>query len=69
MSLRKAINEKCKDCIYDKCAPGNWKQQVTLCSVKSCPLYEVRPKTTSSIPESVLSSYGVKTDQSQDFQA
>ena len=61
MSLRKAINENCKSCIYDDKATGTWRQQVTLCSVKSCALYEVRPKTTSAIPESVLSYYGLKT--------
>lgn len=53
-SLRKAINEKCKDCIYDKCSVGNWRVQVTLCTVVVCPLYEVRPKTKAVIPDSVL---------------
>lgn len=65
MSLRKAINAHCKDCIYDNLAAGTWRQQVTLCSVSSCALYKVRPKTTSPIPDSVLSYYGVK---STDFQ-
>lgn len=65
MSLRKAINENCKSCIYDDLAAGTWRQQVTLCSVKSCALYEVRPKTTSTIPESVLAYYEVKLDDSQ----
>ena len=59
-SLRKRINQNCKDCIYDRHAPGTWRQQVTLCSVKSCAFYDVRPKTTSAIPKSVLSYYGVK---------
>jgi len=59
-SLRKAIDEKCKDCTYDKSAPGNWRAQVTLCSCKNCHLWEVRPKTTSAISEAVLSYYGVK---------
>ena len=67
MSLRKAIDKHCKECIYDDLAAGTWRQQVTLCSVESCPLYEVRPKTTHSIPESVLSFYGVKSTSSQDF--
>ena len=57
MSLRKAINQNCKDCVYDEIATGTWRQQVTLCSVKSCALYEVRPKSTRPIPESVLSYY------------
>lgn len=59
MSLRKCINEKCRDCIYDSIAPGKWRQQVTLCSVKSCALYDVRPKSTCLIPESTLRWYGV----------
>lgn len=46
-SLRKAINEKCKDCIYDNLAPGNWRQQVEACTcVTSCPLWNVRPKSS-----------------------
>ena len=59
MSLRKCINEKCRDCIYDSFAPGTWRQQVFLCSVKSCALYDVRPKPTCLIPESTLRWYGV----------
>ena len=45
MSLRKAINEKCKDCIYDKLGEGNWRQQVTACTCTTCPLYPVRPQS------------------------
>jgi hypothetical protein len=65
MSLRKAINQHCKDCVYDEIATGTWRQQVTLCSVKSCALYEVRPKSTRPILESVLSYYGVENDEYQ----
>jgi hypothetical protein len=65
MSLRKAINQHCKSCVYDDLAAGTWRQQVTVCSVKSCALYDVRPKSTHPIPESVLSYYGVKNDQYQ----
>ena len=44
MSLRQAINEKCKDCIYDPhCGGGTWREQVAQCSAVSCPLWEVRP--------------------------
>ena len=66
MSLRKAINEHCKSCIYDDVAPGTWKQQITLCSVTCCSLFDVRPVSRGQIPESVLSFYGVTLD---DFQA
>jgi len=56
-SLRKRINQHCKSCVYDQNAAGTWLQQVSLCSVKSCALYDVRPKSTRPIPESVLSYY------------
>ena len=59
MSLRKCINEKCRDCIYDSIVPGTWRQQGILCSVKSCALFDVRPKPTSLIPESTLRWYGI----------
>jgi len=52
VSLRKAINAKCKECIYDPYGPGGWKQQVTACSSYGCPLYTVRP-----ISESISHSY------------
>lgn len=42
-SLRKAINDKCKDCSYDPLAPGYWARQVAECNVPKCPLYNVRP--------------------------
>jgi hypothetical protein len=60
MSLRDRINAKCKGCIFDHTAPGTWRQQVALCSVKSCELHDVRPKPTRPIPESILRWYGVK---------
>ena len=62
MSLRKAINLHCKSCIYDEMAMGTWKQQVTLCSVGNCELFDVRP-TTDRIPESVLKYYGVESKE------
>lgn len=55
MSMRKAINDKCKDCIYDPLAGGNWRQQVEACTCRDCPLYPYRPKSKSrakSAPES-----------------
>lgn len=63
MSLRKAVNQNCKDCTYDDLAKGTWRQQVSLCSVNKCALWPHRPKTTRPIPESVLSWYGVKNGE------
>ena len=65
MSLRKRIEKKCKDCIYDPTAPGTWRQQVFLCSANSCPLWDIRAKPTSPIPESTLRWYGVDLVESQ----
>ena len=69
MSLRKAINQNCKSCAYDDLAAGTWRQQVTLCSVKSCALYDVRPKSTRPIPESVLSYYEASLGEYQGKEA
>jgi len=43
VSLRKSINEYCRSCIYDKANKGNFVQQVSMCPVLSCPLWECRP--------------------------
>ena len=56
-SLRQAINDNCRTCIFDSAAAGTWRQQVTLCSVTSCHIYPVRPVTKSAIPETVLDYY------------
>lgn len=43
MSLRKSIDAKCKDCIYDPvCGGGTWREQIAQCSSVSCPLWPVR---------------------------
>lgn len=43
LSRAKAVNQHCKDCIYDPSNGGNWRQQVEACSVTSCALYPIRP--------------------------
>jgi hypothetical protein len=42
-SLRAAIDAKCKSCIYDPGAAGNWREQVSDCSSANCPLHPLRP--------------------------
>jgi len=43
LSLRAAIDAKCKDCIYDpECGGGTWREQVAQCSCPSCPFWSVR---------------------------
>lgn len=54
MSLRAAINAKCRECIYDPLSgKGTWRQQVEACTSYGCPLYPVRPLSQSadSLPE------------------
>ena len=48
MSLRKAINDMCRTCIYDEYAPGRWIEQVSACTVTKCALYPVRPTTNGA---------------------
>ena len=46
MSLRKAVNAKCRECLYDPLSGlGNWRQQVSACTSSECPLFPVRPKS------------------------
>ena len=49
MSLRKSVNEMCKQCIYDKLDTGTWREQVEKCGCEACPLYEVRPLTMATV--------------------
>jgi hypothetical protein len=49
MSRVAAIAAKCKDCIHDPQAPGNWRQQVTACTITNCALWPYRPKSKGSI--------------------
>lgn len=45
MSLRAAINAFCRRCLYDPHQPGRWREQITACTSRACPLYAVRPTT------------------------
>jgi hypothetical protein len=48
-SLKKCIEQKCKDCTYDQHVPGTWREQTELCTVRSCALWPVRPMTVATI--------------------
>jgi len=48
MSMRKAINNHCKKCIYDEYSEGTWRAQVEGCTSKDCSLYQLRPITRIS---------------------
>ena len=44
MSLRKAIDLKCKECLYDPIAGhGSWREQIAQCTSVDCPIWPVRP--------------------------
>ena len=42
-SMRSAINDFCRGCIYDSLAGGTWRQQVEACTMPDCALYQYRP--------------------------
>lgn len=51
-SLRQAINDKCRECLYDPFSgAGTWRQQVETCTVQSCPLWPHRPVSGANRPE------------------
>ncbi len=51
MSLKKAVNEKCKECIYDpQSGQGTWREQVEKCTSLMCPLYPYRPTSRKAKP-------------------
>lgn len=49
MTLRKAANEMCKNCVYDKAEKGTWREQVEACNCVTCPLYAHRPLSGEGI--------------------
>lgn len=48
-SLKKCIENHCKNCTYDSAQQGSWRHQVEQCTVKSCALWEVRPITMETM--------------------
>jgi len=54
LSLRQAVDQKCKECIYDPYQKGAWREQVQACTASDCPLYAVRPKSFSKANDSTV---------------
>lgn len=48
-SLKQAIADKCKDCIYDPLAGGTWREQTESCRSIHCALWPVRPITVATL--------------------
>lgn len=66
MSLRKAVNAKCRECTYDPLDVGSSAQQIACCVASQCPLHPVRPVSTRIIPLSLLEAYKVSFEQLDD---
>lgn len=52
MSMRAAINAKCRDCIYDPLAGGTWRAQTEACVDETCGLWPYRPRRTKRAEDS-----------------
>ncbi|MDG2272481.1 MAG: hypothetical protein P8L39_09260 [Halioglobus sp.] len=63
MSLRKAINNKCRQCTHDSLDPGTAAQQIACCVASDCPLHPVRPITTTIIPIRLLEAHRINAEQ------
>lgn len=63
MSLREAINAKCRECTYDPMDAGTAAQQIACCVVAHCPLHPVRPITATVIPAKLLERYHIGAEQ------
>ena len=61
-SLKKCIEQHCKNCTYDNHQPGTWREQIEDCTVKSCALWVVRPVTVATI--NLNRKHRVDTDDS-----
>ena len=59
MSLRQAVNAKCRECTYHPLDVGTAAQQIAVCTDSDCPLHPVRPITTKRLPISLLEAYRV----------
>ncbi len=51
MGFRAAVNAKCKDCIYDPCDTGTWRQQTDACTSTECGLWPVRPRSKAPVQD------------------
>lgn len=63
MSLRNAINAKCRECSCDPLDAGTAAQQVACCVATDCPLHAVRPITATVIPIKLLEGYQIAPER------
>lgn len=62
MSLRKAINAKCKECAHDPLDKGSAAKQIACCTIKTCPLHSIRPITCKSISRELLDHWHLQAE-------
>lgn len=62
-SYKKCVENHCKACAYSAQNKGSWRMQVTICPVRSCELFSVRPITTKPIPLSVRNFYNINDEK------
>ncbi len=55
---QQAINAYCRECICDEADYGTWRQQVTVCAARDCPLYPYRP-IADAVPDTLLVRWNV----------
>ena len=63
MSLRKAINAKCRECTHDPLDSGTAAQQIACCVASDCARYRVRPITATVIPMRLLKAYNIAPEK------
>jgi len=57
LTRQQAINQMCKECIYDPVGgEGTWKAQTEACTSPKCPLYPYRPKSKRKAPVEAIKS-------------
>ncbi len=55
--LRRAVDQMCRSCIFDRRAKGTWRMQVELCTCSTCPLHPVRPRSIGQISDRILEDH------------
>ena len=53
-SRKAAIEQHCRDCIFDPNASGTWREQVRNCTSINCSLRPFRPTPYKTTPESLI---------------
>ena len=70
LSYKKAVAEKCKDCIYDDALEGGGgvNQQIATCTITDCALHPVRPinKHNTKLTKRILKVHGIKEEDLDD---